>query len=63
MSTLGRLLGNTAYFVDRLNLNKYYYFYVGYKDDKKVRTWDHWMTLAHFASAIAFGILIYEPLS
>ena len=46
---------------DITNVNKFYYFFVGYRNDKMARTYDHWVTLAHFVVAMMIGILIYSP--
>jgi len=49
--------------MDELNIMSYYYFYSGYKDDKKVRIWDHFMVLCHVICAFAIAILLYKSLA
>lgn len=46
---------------DITNVNKFYYFFVGYRNDRLARTYDHWVTLAHFVVAMMIGLLIYQP--
>lgn len=52
-----------AYWSDITNVNKFYYFFVGYRDERYARTYDHWVTLAHFAVAMMIGLVFYHPLA
>lgn len=57
--SLWRLLfGGTSYWSDPLNINKFYFFRVGYRDSQLARTYDHWVTLAHFIVGLMIGLLI-----
>lgn len=48
--------------MDPVKRNEYYYFYAGYYDNKFVRVWDHYMTLAHFAIGFFLGLINNYPL-
>ena len=52
-----------TYWADITNLNKFYYFFVGYRNNRLARTYDHWVTLAHLAVGLMIGIVIYDALA
>ncbi len=58
-----RLLGNQIFFMNKLNYNKFYYFFAGFKKNKSAQTYDLWMILAHFIVGCMIGILYDHSLS
>ena len=57
------LTRSLTFWSDITNVNKFYYFFVGYRNNRLARTYDHWVTLAHLAVAMMIGIVIYSALA
>ena len=58
-----RILGSAIYFVDISNFNRFFYFFVGYRDTKWARSYDLWLLASYFAIGIFIGTLIKSPLT
>lgn len=57
-----RLLGKSGYFDYPSSFNKFYFFFVGYRDTKSVRTYDLWRYAVHLALGLFIGCLTIYPL-
>lgn len=57
------LLGSVEFWSNPINVNKFYFFRAGFRNDKFARTYDHWVTLAHLVVGMMIGLLIKQPLA
>ena len=58
-----RLLGKSNYFEYPTSFNKFYFFFVGYRQGKSVRTYDLWRYGIHLALGLFIGTLTLHPLT
>lgn len=60
--SLFRILGPDHYWIGTNNGNKYIFFFVGMRDSKIARCYDHVFFLAHLVVGFMIGFLLWEPL-
>ena len=58
-----RLLFCDNWLRNPINGNAFYFFIVGFRNNKMARTYDLWVLLAHFIVGMMIGLLYKEPLA
>ncbi len=58
-----RIMGPLSYFNTRHHIDKFYFFFAGYKDGRKERSYDILVLLLHFCMGFCIGMLAYEGLA
>ena len=60
---LARIFGAEEFWNDKVNVNRYYYFFAGYRDNKWARSYDLWLVMGYLAIGMMIGLLIKSPLA